>query len=87
MSIETRDLLKEIDAIHLQLLMRLEAIKNAYDIVIIDAPPAWDLYAEIALIASDYLITPSDLSHLPIKASSMSCRLLKTLTTDLQTYG
>ncbi|WJI25317.1 AAA family ATPase [Thermosynechococcus sp. B0] len=59
-SIETRDLLKEIDAIHLQLLMKLEALKDAYDIVIIDAPPAWDLYAEIALIASDYLIIPSD---------------------------
>jgi cellulose biosynthesis protein BcsQ len=32
-----------------------------YDIAIIDTPPSRDLYAEIPLIASDYLIIPSDL--------------------------
>lgn len=40
---------------------KIQQVKNDYDIVILDAPPARDLYAEIALIAADYLIIPSDM--------------------------
>ena len=40
---------------------KLQMVEDDYDIVIIDAPPSRDLYAEIALIAADYLIIPSDL--------------------------
>ncbi|MBD2424824.1 AAA family ATPase [Phormidium sp. FACHB-1136] len=40
---------------------KIQQVKDDYDIVILDAPPARDLYAEIALIAADYLIIPSDM--------------------------
>ncbi|NEN92827.1 MAG: AAA family ATPase, partial [Okeania sp. SIO3H1] len=44
-----------------RLVTKLKKVENLYDIVIIDTPPSRDLYAEIPLIAADYLIIPSDL--------------------------
>jgi len=41
--------------------LKIQKVKDEYDIVIIDAPPSRDIYAEMALIAADYLIIPSDL--------------------------
>jgi cellulose biosynthesis protein BcsQ len=43
------------------LIEKLKGIENQYDIVIIDTPPAIDLFSEIALTTADYLIIPSDL--------------------------
>ncbi|EDN71026.1 chromosome partitioning protein ParA [Beggiatoa sp. PS] len=40
---------------------KIQKVKQEYDIVIIDAPPSRDIYAEMTLIAADYLIIPSDL--------------------------
>lgn len=40
---------------------KLQRVEDNYDIVIVDAPPSRDLYAEIALVAADYLIIPSDM--------------------------
>jgi cellulose biosynthesis protein BcsQ len=48
-------------AIVFRLAKKLEKVADNYDIVIIDTPPALDLYAQVALIAADYLIIPSDL--------------------------
>ncbi len=45
----------------LQLVKKLELVKDSYDVVLIDTPPSLNLYAKIALIACDYLIIPSDL--------------------------
>ena len=53
--------LNELDCSRVTLLQKLAATGDRYDIVIIDTPPALNLYAEIALIAADYLIIPSDL--------------------------
>lgn len=44
-----------------RLAKKLEKVADNYDIVIIDTPPSLDFYAQTALIASDYLIIPSDL--------------------------
>lgn len=44
-----------------RLISKLNQVKNNYDYVIIDTPPSRDLYAQVALIAADYLIIPSDL--------------------------
>jgi cellulose biosynthesis protein BcsQ len=44
-----------------RLVKKLEAVKDIYDVVLIDTPPSLNLYAKIALIACDYLIIPSDL--------------------------
>jgi cellulose biosynthesis protein BcsQ len=50
-----------LEGIKLILIEKLEYVKDKYDIVLIDTPPSLNLYAEIALISSDYLIIPSDL--------------------------
>ncbi|WP_017655117.1 AAA family ATPase [Fortiea contorta] len=53
--------LNELDYSRLILIQKLEAVKDQYDIVLIDTPPSLNLYAKIALITTDYLIIPSDL--------------------------
>jgi cellulose biosynthesis protein BcsQ len=59
--IDQQQQLTRIAASRLRLNTKLQQVEDDYDIVIIDAPPSRDLYAEIALIAADYLIIPSDL--------------------------
>lgn len=46
---------------HTTLLTKLMLVEDQYDIVLIDTPPSFNLFAEIALVTSDYLIIPSDL--------------------------
>ena len=59
--IEHQDKLNKIAVSRSRLIVKLKQVKDKYDIVIIDTPPSRDLYAEIPLIAADYLIIPSDL--------------------------
>lgn len=59
--IEGQYKLNQIGASKTRLVTKLKKIDNEYDIVIIDTPPSRDLYAQVALIAADYLIIPSDL--------------------------
>ncbi len=56
-----QDELTRYAASRARLLVKLKQVNDHYDIVIIDTPPSRDLYAEIPLIAADYLIIPSDL--------------------------
>lgn len=53
--------LNRIGSNRIRLVTKLKKVEDEYDIVIIDAPPSRDLYAQIALTAADYLIIPSDL--------------------------
>lgn len=53
--------LNNLDRSRFILIERLREIEGDYDIVLIDTPPSLNLYARIALIATDYLIIPSDL--------------------------
>lgn len=53
--------LNQIDYSKVILLQKLMAVKEQYDIVLIDTPPSLNLYARIALITTDYLLIPSDL--------------------------
>ncbi|MBR8840448.1 MAG: AAA family ATPase [Stigonema ocellatum SAG 48.90 = DSM 106950] len=59
--IEEQDKLNKILASRNRLIAKLKRVEKDYDLVIIDTPPSRDLYAEVALIAADYLIIPSDL--------------------------
>lgn len=59
--IDEQNNLTRIAASRFRLNTKLQKAEDKYDIVIIDAPPSRDLYAEIALIAADYLIIPSDM--------------------------
>lgn len=56
-----QDKLTQIAVSRSRLIVKLRQVQDDYDIVIIDTPPSRDLYAEIPLIASNYLIIPSDL--------------------------
>ncbi|MGB3402778.1 MAG: AAA family ATPase [Microcoleaceae cyanobacterium] len=59
--LEYQDILKNIQATPFRLPSKLKQAEDNYDIVIIDTPPSRDLYAQLPLIAADYLIIPSDL--------------------------
>lgn len=53
--------LNQLDYSRIILVQKLQAVKDKYDIVLIDTPPSLNLYARIALITTDYLLIPSDL--------------------------
>ncbi|MBF0545657.1 MAG: ParA family protein [Candidatus Riflebacteria bacterium] len=59
--IEQQDRLNKIASSRSRLIIKLRLVKDFFDYVVIDTPPSRDLYAEIPLIAADYLIIPSDL--------------------------
>lgn len=59
--IEGQYKLNQIAASKTRLVTKLKKVETDYDVVIIDTPPSRDLYAQVALIAADYLIIPSDL--------------------------
>ena len=61
MLIDRQDTVTRLAASRFRLNNKLQQVENDYDIVIIDVPPSRDIYAEISLIAADYLIVPSDL--------------------------
>lgn len=53
--------LREIEPAKNRLMSKLQKVEEDYDVVLIDTPPALNLYARIALISADYLLIPSDL--------------------------
>jgi cellulose biosynthesis protein BcsQ len=59
--IEKHTELAKIITAPIKLDQKLKLVEQDYDFVIIDTPPSRDLYAQIALMAADYLIIPSDL--------------------------
>lgn len=61
MLMENENDIVQQDQTRLMLRSKLAQVKNDYDIVLIDTPPSLNVYANIALISSDYLLIPSDL--------------------------
>lgn len=59
--IDVQDTLNRLSSGKTRLISKLKQVEAAYDVVIIDTPPSRDFYAQVALIAADYLIIPSDL--------------------------
>lgn len=53
--------LTDIEPARMRLPAKLAEVEDKYDVVLIDTPPSLNLYAKFALIATDYLIIPSDL--------------------------
>ncbi len=51
----------EIAPARTRLFSKLQKVQDDYDLVVIDTPPSLNIYAQIALIAADYLLIPSDL--------------------------
>ena len=59
--IEGQYKLNQIRASQTRLIKKLQAAEGQYDFVLIDTPPSRDIYAQVAIIAANYLIIPSDL--------------------------
>lgn len=59
--LDVQEKLNQVAVSRNRIFSKLDLINDQYDVVILDAPPSRDLYAEIPIIAADYLIIPSDL--------------------------
>lgn len=59
--IEGQYKLNQIASSKTRLIKKLKQEEGNYDFVIIDTPPSRDIYAQVAIIAANYLIIPSDL--------------------------
>jgi len=71
--------LNALDYSRLILIEKLEEVKEQYDVVLIDTPPSLNLYAKIALIATDYLIIPSDLKPFANQGLTNVQEFIKTI--------
>jgi cellulose biosynthesis protein BcsQ len=71
--------LNALDYSRLILIEKLEEVKEQYDVVLIDTPPSLNLYAKIALIATDYLIIPSDLKPFANQGLTNVKEFIKTI--------
>ncbi|MGF1935454.1 MAG: AAA family ATPase [Nostoc sp. ChiQUE02] len=71
--------LNALDYSRLILIEKLEKVKNQYDVVLIDTPPSLNLYAKIALIATDFLIIPSDLKPFANQGLTNVKEFIKTI--------
>ncbi|QMS86730.1 AAA family ATPase [Nostoc edaphicum CCNP1411] len=71
--------LNALDYSRLILIEKLEKVKDQYDVVLIDTPPSLNLYAKIALIATDFLIIPSDLKPFANQGLTNVKEFIKTI--------
>jgi chromosome partitioning protein len=79
--------LTTIMASRTRLLGKLKRVENNYDVVIIDTPPSRDIYAEVALIAADYLIIPSDLKPFANQGLPTVKNFIKSIDENRATFG
>ena len=70
-----------------RLLGKLKRVEDMYDLVIIDTPPARDIYAEAALITADYLIIPSDLKPFANQGLPTVKEFITTIDESRETFG
>jgi chromosome partitioning protein len=70
-----------------RLLAKLKRVESSYDLVIIDTPPSRDIYAEVALIAADYLLIPSDLKPFANQGLPTVRDFIKTINENRETFG
>jgi chromosome partitioning protein len=79
--------LTTIMASRTRLLAKLKRVETTYDFVIIDTPPSRDIYAEVALIAADYLLIPSDLKPFANQGLPIVRDFIKTINESRETFG
>ena len=70
-----------------RLVTKLKQVEGNYDLVIIDTPPSRDIYAEVALIAADYLLIPSDLKPFANQGLPTVKNFISTINENRQTFG
>ncbi|BAY14477.1 ParA family protein [Anabaenopsis circularis NIES-21] len=80
--IDKQDKLNNMAVSKPRLISKLKNVENEYDIIIIDTPPSRDYYAQVALIASDYLVIPSDLKPF----ANQGLPTVKNFVNDINEY-
>lgn len=85
--IKHQETLTTIMASRTRLLAKLKRVENTYDLVIIDTPPARDIYAEAALITADYLIIPSDLKPFANQGLPTVKEFIVNINENRETFG
>jgi cellulose biosynthesis protein BcsQ len=73
--------LHQMDSAQLLLRNKIKAIEHLYDFILIDTPPALNLFARMALIAADGLLIPSDLKPFANQGLSNVLLLLEQVNT------
>lgn len=77
--IEAQYKLNQVRASQTRLIKKLKREENDYDFGIIDTPPSRDIYAQVAIIAANYLIIPSDMKPFANQGLSSVCSFLKEI--------
>jgi chromosome partitioning protein len=85
--IDKQSELTTIMASRTRLLAKLKRVESSYDLVIIDTPPSRDIYAEVALIAADYLLIPSDLKPFANQGLPTVRDFIKAINENRETFG
>lgn len=85
--IDEQDRLNRISAVPFRLNTKLQQVEDRYDIVIIDAPPSRDLYAQIALISADYAIIPSDMKPFSNQGLTNVKKFIREINETRSTIG
>lgn len=85
--IDEQDRLNRISAVPFRLNTKLQQVEDRYDIVIIDAPPSRDLYAQIALISADYVIIPSDMKPFSNQGLTNVKKFIREINETRSTIG
>ncbi len=79
--------LMRVEPAKIRILMKLNAVKEDYDYVLIDTPPSLNLYARIAIITAQYLIIPSDLKPFSHEGLNNVRDFLEQIDETKEMYG
>lgn len=66
----------------LRIKLFVDQLKDEYDLIVIDTPPAWNVFSWNALYASDYLIMPTAPNFWSIEGTRVVMELLEPLLTS-----
>ena len=58
---------------------KLEEVRDEYDTILIDCPPSLNIFTQMALVASDYVLIPLECSSYGVQSTSFLLELISTV--------